>query len=187
VAVIRIVSGIIIALIFGVLLEKCHVEFKDVKKDSSDMPGLSGGTLLDLQFSGKISKIEAVFQQMSAEFLRVGRYIVVGALICAIIQTIVPKTFFIAIGRFKALQLVIMLLVSFIMSVCSTSNAFIARNFYPNFSLNAVLGFMVAGPMLDITNLFMLTVLFKKKFVLSMVLVVFIISFVVFGIIGSII
>jgi uncharacterized membrane protein YraQ (UPF0718 family) len=45
---------------------------------------------------------------------------------------------------------------------------------------------MVAGPMLDITNLFMLTGLFKKKFVFGMALLVLIISFMVFWILEMI-
>jgi uncharacterized membrane protein YraQ (UPF0718 family) len=186
VAVLRIVSGVAIAIVVGVVLECCHIEFDDVKKNNSTVLALSGANRLEVEFSGSLSKLQAIFQQMCFEFLTVARYIVVGALICAVIQTIIPKTVFVAIGQYKALQLVIMLLASFVMSVCSTSNAFIARSFYPNFSLNALVGFIVAGPMLDITNLFMLTNLFKKKFVMTMALSILIISFVFFWLVGRI-
>lgn len=55
------------------------------------------------------------------------------------------------------------------MSVCSTSNAFIARSFLNVFPVTSVIAFMVMGPMLDLSNLFMLTGTFKKRFVVKLV------------------
>jgi uncharacterized protein len=66
-----------------------------------------------------------------------------------------------------------MMLLAFILSVCSTSDAFIAKSFLNQFSISSVMGFMVLGPMLDIKNTLMLLGSFKKRFVIKLLFIVF--------------
>lgn len=187
VVLIRTLSGIFIAMILGIFIERLNITIDDVKNDGFDNLGFGNGDLLELNLKGKWSKVQRVFQQMGIEFFRVGKYIVVGAFICAFVQTLVPKTVFTTINRFQGIQVIIMLLISSIMSVCSTSNAFIAKSFYPTFGLNSVLGFTVMGPMLDITNLMMLSDMLKWKFIMVLVTALLLIGFVVFTLLGFVV
>ena len=96
-----------------------------------------------------------------------GRYIIVGSLLCAVLQQAVPASLFQSRGT-AVVPIFLMLLAAFFMSVCSTSNAFIGRSFLNVFPPVAVLAFIVMGPMLDLSNLFMLSASFKKKFVVRL-------------------
>jgi uncharacterized protein len=121
-------------------------------------------------------KIEAVFSHAGSEFFDVGRYLITGALLSAIFQTMVPKDIF-AAGGVYGVSLIVMMLCAFVLSVCSTSDAFIARTFVNQFPLGAILGFMILGPMLDLKNLFMLMGRFRKSFVIKLVVILFGLSF----------
>ena len=123
------------------------------------------------------SKIEAIFKHAGAEFFEVGRYLIVGAFLSSIFQTMVPKDILASLGGDYIAALLIMMLSAFVLSVCSTSDAFIARTFVSQFPMGAVMGFMILGPMLDIKNLLMLMGSFRKRFVAKLVLVVFGLSF----------
>lgn len=58
---------------------------------------------------------------------------------------------------------------AFVLSICSTSDAFIARNFINQFSVGSILGFLILGPMIDIKNLIMLLGNFKAGYVVRLV------------------
>ncbi len=59
-----------------------------------------------------------------------------------------------------------------VLSLCSTTDAFIAATLY-GFSRASKLAFLVLGPMLDVKLLFMYATLFQKKFLLRLVIWLF--------------
>jgi len=61
---------------------------------------------------------------------------------------------------------------AFVFSVCSTSDAFIARTFTNQFSTGSIIGFLVLGPMIDVKNMLVLLSSFRKSFVVKLVAVV---------------
>lgn len=74
-------------------------------------------------------------------------------------------------------SILIMMIVAFLFSLCSSSDAFIARSFTSQISLNAIMGFMVLGPMIDMKNLIMLSESFSKRFIIKLIFIVFNITF----------
>ena len=108
-----------------------------------------------------------------------GIYLIIGALISSAIQTFVPKNALMNLGANTALSLPVMMAAAFIMSVCSTSDAFIARTFINAMPLVPVMGFMVLGPMLDLKNLLLLSGKFTRPFTVRLVAMIVLISFVV--------
>jgi uncharacterized membrane protein YraQ (UPF0718 family) len=142
------------------------------------------GNFLDISYAGGCcsdsrppigiwQKIEAISSHAVAEFFDVGRYLVAGALLSGIFQTMVPKDIIVDSGSGFALSLLMMMLFAFLLSVCSTSDAFIARTFVNQIPLGAVMGFMILGPMIDMKNLLMLLGRFRKGFVVSLVVSIF--------------
>jgi uncharacterized membrane protein YraQ (UPF0718 family) len=124
-------------------------------------------------------KLKNLFLHSSEEFFTVGKYLIIGAFFTSLIQTLVPKEMFLDLGKQNGLSLVIMMATAFLFSACSTSDAFIARSFVNKFSMGAVMGFMVFGPMMDVKNILMLLSGFKKSFVLKLVLLIFAFNFLV--------
>lgn len=57
---------------------------------------------------------------------------------------------------------------AYIMSLCSTSDAFVASTFATTFSTGSLLTFMVFGPMIDMKGTLMLLSTFRGKFVLKL-------------------
>lgn len=174
----RIGFGILISLIAGSVLALTHQKFSLVLSGGSTVACSCGSTGCTPRHSGKIGKMEAVFMTAGQEFLGMGRYIIVGSLLCAILQQAIPASLFQSTGMIVPIFL--MLLAAFFMSVCSTSNAFIGRSFLNVFPPVAVLAFIVIGPMLDLSNLFMLGANFRKKFVVRLAGILFVTGLFVF-------
>jgi uncharacterized membrane protein YraQ (UPF0718 family) len=104
------------------------------------------------------------------EFFEMGRYLVVGALLAAAMQTIVPQAVILSIGQGPVSSVVVMLVLAFVLSVCSTVDAFLALAFAGSFTTASLLAFLVFGPMVDIKSTLMFLGVFKRRVVAYLVL-----------------
>jgi uncharacterized membrane protein YraQ (UPF0718 family) len=176
---IRMISGILIALVTGLILMSCKIQTKEEVTQKSRTQSI-GTDMLELRQEGKIRKIEAVVKGAKFEFFRVIKYVIVGAFISALLQTILPQTMKSFIGSNLNIQFLIMIIAAIFMSTCSTSNAFIGRSFLRMFSMIPVMSFMVLGPMLDFKNMIMLSEILKKRFLIVLAFLVGFVGFIVF-------
>jgi len=126
---------------------------------------------------GTMEKIKAMFLHSGEEFFSVGKYLILGAFMTSLIQTLVPRAAFTGLGAQSGLSLFIMMATAFLFSACSTSDAFIARSFVTRFSMGSIMGFLVFGPMMDVKNILMLLDGFKKSFIAKLVLLIFLLNF----------
>ncbi|MDN4523773.1 permease [Fictibacillus fluitans] len=114
------------------------------------------------------------------EFFSMGKYLVIGSLIAAAVQTYVKTSTLLAIGQGQASSSLVMMGLAFVLSLCSEADAFIASSFRSTFSTGSIVAFLVFGPMLDMKNLLMMLSSFKTKLVLitvvSLSVVVFLYS-----------
>ncbi|MDF3004698.1 MAG: permease [Oscillospiraceae bacterium] len=124
-----------------------------------------------------LQKLKEMFLHAGEEFFGVGRYLILGAFLTSLIQILVPRAWFAGLNEKSGIPLLMMMLIAFLFSACSTSDAFIAKSFAGRFSLGAIMGFLVFGPMMDIKNILMLLGNFKKKFAITLVLIIFISNF----------
>ena len=77
------------------------------------------------------------------------RFLILGALIAATIQTFVPASIADRVATLPVLSLLAMMFLAFILSLCSESDAFVAASFTA-FGPSAQLAFLVFGPMVDL-------------------------------------
>ncbi|NRD78317.1 permease [Bacillus sp. BRMEA1] len=124
-----------------------------------------------------LKKIWQTLEHAVEEFFSMGKYLVVGSLIAAAVQTYVKTATLVSIGHGKAGSSLVMMALSFILSLCSEADAFIASSFRTTFSTGALLAFLISGPMVDIKNLMMMLSTFKKRLVLMIVSGIFIVVF----------
>ena len=129
----------------------------------------------DMSFFRKVS---AMLLHAGDEFFDVGKYIVIGAFISALIQAVIPRESFVSLGAQSGLSLLVMMLMAFLLSACSTSDAFIARSYLGRLTLGPILGFLVYGPMMDIKNMLILLGSFKKSFVILLITIITVLNFV---------
>ncbi|MFC7394959.1 permease [Scopulibacillus cellulosilyticus] len=124
-----------------------------------------------------LGKIKAVIDHAIDEFFSVGKFLVIGSLIASAMQTFIKTSTLVSMGNTKATAILVMILLAFILSVCSEADAFIASSFRNTFPLGPLSAFLVFGAMVDMKNLIMMLSVFKKKFVLTLVLLIFVCVF----------
>lgn len=112
------------------------------------------------------SKLAAVFVHAADEVFEMGKYLLIGCILTAGIQSFVAHERLADIGGGPISSYLFMMGFAFLLSLCSTSDAFVASAFLPTFSGGSLLAFLVFGPMLDFKNLLMLLSVFRTKFVL---------------------
>ena len=110
----------------------------------------------------------------SSDFLDVAFYLVIGAAVTSLFNTAVNKSLIEPLAGNSLAATPAMMLLAIVLSLCSTSDAFIAANF-SLFPLASKLAFIVLGPMMDIKLLFMYGLVFKKRFTLQLLLFLFIV------------
>ncbi|MBC2245813.1 permease [Listeria seeligeri] len=122
-------------------------------------------------------KIWHTVQHAVDEFFSVGKYLVFGALLAAAMQTYIKTSTLVSIGHGPILSILLMMVLAFVLSLCSEADAFIAASFRSVFSTQSIVAFLVFGPMLDIKNLMMMLGAFKARFVVLIVTSVTIVVF----------
>lgn len=124
------------------------------------------------------SKPIRLLKHTSLEFYEIGKYFIVGATLSAIFQTFVPRDIIFYFENSAVLSIIILMAFSFLISLCSEADAFVASTFMNRFSLGSITGFLIIGPMIDLKNTIMLFSIFKKSFVIKLLFVVFSLCFI---------
>ena len=117
--------------------------------------------------------MHSMLAHASAEFFEMGRYLVLGGLLAATLQTLIPQQALLALGTGPVISVVVMILLATVLSICSTVDAFIALSFVNTFSRGSILAFLVFGPMIDIKSTLMLTTTFRRRAVVMIVMFCF--------------
>ncbi len=121
-------------------------------------------------------KIRTALLVTADEFFEMGRYLVLGAMLAAGLQTFIPQAALLAIGNGPVLSVLVMLGLAVLLSICSTVDAFVALGFLGTFSFGSVLSFLVFGPMVDIKSIIMYMQVFRRRAVTYLVAIPFMMS-----------
>jgi len=108
-------------------------------------------------------KMIGAIRSAAFDFLDVGFYLVIGAAIASVFNTAINREVILPLAGHHVFATAGMMTFAFLLSLCSTSDAFIAANFL-SFPLTAKLAFMVFGPMMDMKLVFMYGLVFRKRF-----------------------
>jgi len=122
------------------------------------------------------SQIHQALLICADEFFEMGRYLVMGAVLAAGLQTFIPQSTLLAIGSGPILSVLVMLALAILLSICSTVDAFVALGFVNAFSFGSILSFLVFGPMVDIKSTLMYLQVFRRKPVAYLILIPFLAS-----------
>lgn len=124
----------------------------------------SAPSLIESGVSGKMFR---AVQSATADFMDVTFFFVVGAAIASVFNTAVNQTLLVPVATNPTLSVVAMMALSFMLAICSSTNAFIAVSFRM-FPPAAKLAFMVFGPLFDTKLFFLYGAVFRRWFVLSL-------------------
>lgn len=103
------------------------------------------------------------------EFFDTGRYLVFGTLIASAMQIYLPTRVLTTIGHSPITAILVMMLLAFILSLCSEADAFIGASLLSTFGIAPVMAFLLIGPMIDIKNLMMMVNSFKTRFIVQFI------------------
>ncbi len=117
------------------------------------------------------SKSQAFFGHLSGDFVFMGRFLVIGAIVAAALQTFVPQSVIGSVAGTPVVDLLAMMALAFVLSLCSESDAFVAASFV-QFGVGAQLAFLVFGPMVDTKLGILYSATFRKGFFRTVVIVV---------------
>lgn len=108
------------------------------------------------------------------DFLDVAVFFVIGASVAALFGTAVNQALIMPLASSPVLSIVSLMGLASVLSVCSTTDAFIAATL-TSFPMAAKLAFLVFGPMLDFKLLFLYGAAFSKRFILCLAVGLFIV------------
>jgi uncharacterized membrane protein YraQ (UPF0718 family) len=108
---------------------------------------------------------------LAADLLLMGKFIVLGAALAAAMQTIVPQSVFTGLLTSAVVGALIMIVLAFVLSLCSEADAFVAVSFI-QFPLSSQLAFLAAGPVLDTKLALLYGGTFGRGFVLRIAAVI---------------
>ncbi|HEY3108060.1 MAG TPA: permease, partial [Chloroflexota bacterium] len=107
-------------------------------------------------------RLRALLDHASDEFFAMVKYLVLGALLAAVLQTVVPRAALLATGQDPALSVLTLMGLAVLLSICSTVDAFVALSFAGTFSAGAILGFLAFGPLVDIKSVLMYGLVLRR-------------------------
>lgn len=107
------------------------------------------------------------------DFLDVTVYFLLGAAVATLFNTSVNQQLIMPLAEDRALSVAGMMGLAAILSLCSTSDAFVAATFTA-FSSAAKLAFLVFGPMMDLKLVFIYGLVFRKRFIACLVVLLFV-------------
>lgn len=110
------------------------------------------------------------------DFLDMARYLIMGSMIAATMQTLVPQSTLLSLGSGPIISVVVMMVLAFVLSICSTVDAFLALSFVNTFTTGSILGFLVFGPMVDIKSSLMFLGVFRRRAVSYLILLPLVLS-----------
>ncbi|CAM4150425.1 hypothetical protein AT575_01775 [Streptococcus penaeicida] len=160
--ILRLLGAIIVAITIGSML--AFVLDEDILKEGDNHIHFHN-------YAGESwpSRIYLALVHAIDEFFDTGRYLVFGTMIASAMQIYVPTRILTTIGHNPLTAILVMMLLAFILSLCSEADAFIGASLLSTFGIAPVLAFLLIGPMVDIKNLMMMTKAFKGKFIIQFI------------------
>jgi uncharacterized protein len=163
--------AVFVGIAVGFLNPNAILRKVDRKSSSQKRAGFRIAPFLDTQPGNSgasiTGKTVGAIRMASDDFLETAFYFTIGAAIAATFNTAVDQQLILPLASHPTLSIVAMMVLSGILTLCSTSDAFIAATFV-TFPMVARLAFLVFGPMFDLKLFFLYSVLFKKRFVIAL-------------------
>ncbi|MDQ0859918.1 permease [Bacillus sp. V2I10] len=118
------------------------------------------------------SKWKAIIHHTSHEFFQVGKYFIIGAFLASLAQYyLADSKVFNGVANPLA-ETGFMMGLAFLMSICSEADAFIAASFSNLVRPEAILGFLVFGPIMDLKNFLAMFACFRLRFIFFYIITV---------------
>jgi uncharacterized protein len=109
-------------------------------------------------------------EHLADDFVFMGRFVILGAAVAALLQTVVPQEALSAVADRPLLGALALMALAVALSLCSEADAFVAVSFTA-FPLGSQLAFLVLGPVVDAKLAVLYGATFRRRFVLQVLAV----------------
>jgi uncharacterized protein len=166
----RFVLTLVVASAVG-LVFALRARPQDVLRPQSLAPVMGGGVpATQARRVGLLPGLYNALRLATDEFFDMGKYMVIGTAIAAGMQTLISQEALLELGKGPVVSVLVMQGLAFLLSVCSTVDAFLALAFAGTFTTGSLIAFLTFGPMVDIKSLLMFAGVFKTRTLLYLVL-----------------
>jgi uncharacterized membrane protein YraQ (UPF0718 family) len=153
----------------GQLLEPALLEERRLSQPLAEVgllerrSGLVGAALAAPPPPPERPSLATVLEHSSREFLDLAGLLVLGSALAAVVQTLLPRTWLLAVGGAPTISVLSLMLMAVVVSVCSSVDAFLAGGFAAQITPGALLAFLVLGPVVDLKLLGLFGVVLKPR------------------------
>ena len=171
IAAVRLLGGYIIAVAAGLIMGYIF------KKDNPVIDEISVETTCchhdHSHTNSIITRFSKSILHAGEEFYSVGRFLVAGAFIAALLQTAVTRQVFLEnVSSSQHFSILFMMFLAFVLNLCSEADAFVAASFQSaGISLVSQMSFMLLGPILDAKLVLMYLKIFRKRTIIILPIV----------------
>ena len=102
--------------------------------------------------------------------------LVIGAMVAGLIQVVVPRETILLLGNSPVWSVLVMAVLAFVVSICSSVDAFFALAFRGSFTSGSLVSFLMFGPMIDVKMLSLMRTTYRRNILLQVSLLVFLMS-----------
>jgi hypothetical protein len=108
-------------------------------------------------------RLQMMLDNIVQELRELGGVLILGSAIAATVQVAIPREVILSLGQGPITSILAMMLLAWIVSICSTVDSFFALSFASTFTSGSLLAFLVFGPMVDVKNIGLLLSVFRTR------------------------
>lgn len=170
VAIIRTATAFLIAVIIGIIMS--------YKKDQNNFITKEFAIVCKNEQQHKKSLSHA-FDIFQSEFMLIMKMLCIGAVIAAATHEFLPQSFLLSVGQNSLLSILALMILGFVLSICSTVDAFFALSYVTSFTLGSLVAFLIFAPLVDIKMIVLMRTTFKTNIILKISLVITVVSIII--------
>lgn len=182
----RLLFGIVIALIIGIVIGLIFKDKSVIKNELIDDDDVcSCGMEHDHDHHHEHhhkhtlkGDFLSICKHTANDLFEVVKFLMLGALIASIVQVMLPRNVLLVFDNNQVLSIFVLMIFAYLISLCSTSDSFIGKSLLSSFSKGSIMAYLLLGPMIDVKNTFVLLGNYKKSFVVSLITLIFVITFI---------
>lgn len=182
----RLLFGIIIALVIGIIMGIIYNNKRVIKNelleddDDDDCCACECGEHHHHEHHKHTLKGDflSIIKHTANDMFEVVKYLMFGALIASIVQVMLPRSVMNVFNDNQVLSILVLMIFAYLISLCSTSDSFVGKSLLQSFSKGSVMAYLLLGPMIDVKNTFVLLGNYKKSFVITLISLIFVVTFI---------
>lgn len=182
----RLLFGIIIALVIGIIMGIIYNNKRLIKNelleddDDDDCCACECGEHHHHEHHKHTLKGDflSIIKHTANDMFEVVKYLMFGAFIASLVQVMLPRSVMNVFNDNQVLSILVLMIFAYLISLCSTSDSFVGKSLLQSFSKGSVMAYLLLGPMIDVKNTFVLLGNYKKSFVITLISLIFIVTFI---------